>query len=101
MEVNELTNWLLKINKMTPIEFEGVTIFVDYLYTPEEHAVNYFPDGSGHPGSPASVEIEEIFCFEELSKLFDISCISSMYELLENKIIEYEEARQYSGRTDF
>lgn len=35
-------------------------IKVNYTYYPEEPMVRYYPDGSGYPGAPASVEIEVI-----------------------------------------
>ena len=38
----------------TTIEEAEVTISFDYQ--PEEPMVMYYPDGSGHPGCPASIE---------------------------------------------
>lgn len=43
------------------IYYKGVDINVVGNYTPEEPMVMYYPDGSGHPGSPAEFEIEEIY----------------------------------------
>jgi hypothetical protein len=42
----------------TSITIKGLTF--TGTFTPEEPMVMYYKDGSGHPGSPAEFEIEEI-----------------------------------------
>lgn len=42
------------------IKYKDVVMEVEYDYTPEEPMVMYYKDGSGHPGSPAYVEVHEI-----------------------------------------
>ena len=37
-------------------EIEEAIITVEFDYEPEEPMVMYYPDGSGDPGSPASVD---------------------------------------------
>ena len=39
---------------------QGAWFRVYYSYDAGEEEVTYYPDGSGHPGSPSSIEIEKI-----------------------------------------
>lgn len=48
-----------KITRKVP--YKGVDFDVTFIFIPEEPEVRYYPDGSGYPGSPAEVEIHEIF----------------------------------------
>lgn len=36
---------------------QNVEIEVEYDYSPAEEVVYYYPDGSGHPGTPAMAEV--------------------------------------------
>lgn len=45
---------------MKTIEYKGVTFEIEYSYSPAEKMVMYYPDGTGHPGCAASVELEQI-----------------------------------------
>lgn len=47
-------------NFKSNIEIEGITFEVDFDFFPEEKQVNYYKDGTGHPGAPAEVEINDI-----------------------------------------
>ena len=33
---------------------------IEYVYDPGEKRVDYYPDGSGHPGTPPSVSLYEV-----------------------------------------
>lgn len=57
--------------------YQEVDFDIEYNYYPEEKAVMYYPDGSGHPGSSAEVEILKI---EVMG--YD------MLELLNNYVVE-------------
>lgn len=48
------------MNKKVNISYKGVELTVLGDYTPEEPMVMYYDDMSGHPGSPAEFNIEEI-----------------------------------------
>jgi hypothetical protein len=42
-------------------KLENLTFEVEYDYYKEEPMVMYYGDGSGYPGSPASIEIHSIY----------------------------------------
>ena len=74
----------------TTIEIDGISFDVEYWYEPAERMVMYYPDGSGYPGSPASVDIVKI-----LYKGVDIKDLlyalsGNLVEKIENKVLEYE-----------
>lgn len=69
--------------KTTEVKVWGVNFQVDYYYDKGEPMVMYYPDGSGHPGSPPSVEIEGVFLEGNEQDLFEC--------LAENLIIAIEE----------
>lgn len=63
--------------------FKGCNLEIKGWYTPPEKEIRYYPDGSGHPGSPSEFEIESIESLE--SDLFDIfEWISSKKDYLED-----------------
>jgi hypothetical protein len=62
----------------TEIEVYGINMAVDYYYDKGEPMVMYYPDGSGHPGSPPSVEIEGVYVDGE----------TDIYELLSESVID-------------
>lgn len=62
----------------TEIEVYGINIGVDYYYDKGEDMVMYYPDLSGHPGSPPSVEIEGVYVDGE----------TDIYELLSESVID-------------
>jgi hypothetical protein len=70
-------------------QFE-LTISVEYEYDPGEKEVRYFADGSGHPGSSPSVEIQKITCGPADR---DITCCFSYEDLrsLEEESLENHE----------
>jgi len=62
----------------TEVQIEGITLSVDYYYDEGEPMVMYYPDMSGHPGSPPSVEIYGVYCDGE----------TDIYELLSDRTID-------------
>jgi len=71
------------------LEVDEVWVDVDYNYTPAESEITYYPDGSGHPGCGANVDIHSVKI-----KGVDISSVISDYvfEDLENQIYKaYED----------
>ena len=40
---------------------DDVDLEIDYIYTPGESSIDYYPDGSGYPGSPPVVDIQHIW----------------------------------------
>ena len=39
----------------------GKELDIEYTYTKGEKAIDYYPDGSGYPGSPSLVEVSNIW----------------------------------------
>lgn len=74
--------------KVMELESNGVLVDVHYDYQEAEAMVMYYGDGSGYPGSPASVDIYKI-TVEDV----DITDILADYVLedLEQQILEYYE----------
>ena len=68
------------------IEFNGVEFDVKFYYEPAERMVMYYPDGTGHPGSPANVELEEIT--HQGTDFFELLDAANMIEKIENLILE-------------
>jgi hypothetical protein len=62
----------------TEVEIDGITLSVDYYYDKGEPMVMYYPDMSGHPGSPPSVEIYGVYADGE----------TDIYELLSDRVID-------------
>ncbi len=62
------------MSKTIELQVDDVWLDVEYDYTEAEAEVTYYPDGSGHPGSPARVDIYKIKAGE-----VDISEIISDY----------------------
>ena len=52
------------MQKHFEIEYNGIALVVIGDYSPEEEEVRYYPDMSGHPGSPAEFEAQEIYAFD-------------------------------------
>lgn len=46
------------------VTIDEVCLFVEYDYIPEEPMVTYYPDGSGHPGSAAEVQVLKAYAGE-------------------------------------
>jgi len=42
------------------LQVDDVWLEVEYDYTKEEPEVTYYSDGSGHPGSPAGVDVYKV-----------------------------------------
>ena len=64
------------------VKYKGITIEVNYEFSPEEPRVWNYGDGSGHPGYPAEVyitkvmhegeDIEPIICEEYMDEIANI-----------------------------
>ena len=74
--------------KLIELETNGVIVDVIYDYTEAEPMVLNYGDGSGYPGSPASVDIYRV----EVDYI-DITDLLADYVLedLEQQILEYYE----------
>ena len=72
------------------IEIEGIILVVYYEYEAEEREITYYPDGSGHPGSPAYVEIESIYVEDGDQDISQIIC-GKYKEQIREKLIEMNE----------
>lgn len=72
------------------LEVEGIILVVYYDYEDEEREIMYYPDGSGHPGSPASVEIESIYLEDGDQDIYNLICGKFMKQI-EEKLIEMNE----------
>jgi len=64
----------------TTIKYAGIDFDVEYYHQPFEPMVMYYSDGSGYPGCPEQVKIEEI-----------THQGTDFTELLEDKFEEIEE----------
>lgn len=70
---------------LVSLVFNGVPLDVSGYYTPGEPMRMYYPDGSGHPGSPAEFEIIAVRIEgEDIIELL----VDSKLEELEETIIE-------------
>ena len=71
------------------------TLQVGYTYYPEEPMVRYYPDGSGHPGCAASVEIECVVWKDHKGEETDLwpilYCVPEIVDTLETMGYEYME----------
>jgi len=65
------------------ISFKGIHLYVQFNYIPEEPMVMYYADGSGHPGSAAEIEIQEI--------IYESTDVYDIYDSL-NQIANIEDA---------
>ena len=73
--------------KTTTLEHQGIELDITYYYTEEEPMVMYYADMSGHPGSPAEVEITAI---EHNGVDIILLMDENIIEQLENEILENE-----------
>ena len=64
------------------VKVRDINLNVEYYYDPGERMVMYFNDGTGHPGSPPSVEIQAVYAGDV-----------DIYELLEADILDYIEQK--------
>ena len=62
---------------------------VSYYYYPAEDPIVRYPDGSGYPGSPATVEIHAIF-FEGIDVKDVINLNDTLWEQFIEEILNYE-----------
>ena len=62
------------------VQINDVKLSIEYYYDRGEAMVMYYPDGSGHPGSPPSAEIQAVYAGDV-----------DIYELLGTDILDYIE----------
>lgn len=86
----------------TLLTFKTLPLEVEFDYIPGEERVNNYGDGSGYPGSPASVEISNIYTNIFVTKEWNFD-ITSFFEengliykleevILENMILLIQES---------
>lgn len=70
----------------TLINFKEVDLTVDYDFSPEEPTVWRYHDGSGHPGSPAYVDIQDILIGDvSIIDIFDEDLFVELEEIILNE----------------
>lgn len=81
-------------------EIEEAIITVEFDYQPEEPVVMYYPDGSGDPGCPASVDNISVYWKTQIHKKEDIKI--DITDLLEQLGYDVEEmCWDYLNNGDF
>jgi hypothetical protein len=79
------------------INFKGIDFDVEFDFKPEEREVRYYPDGSGYPGCPASIDNISIYHkgvnFTEF--IDEIVGLDKIEELLWEKFEDYANNRDY------
>ena len=64
-----------------------VEVWIEYAYDEGEPEVRYYKDGSGHPGSPAFVEVTDVFINGQWTR--DVSFIDgTILSRWEDEILE-------------
>ena len=67
----------------------GLEFDVHYEFYEGDATVYYYPDGSGYPGIPDTVEIHEVFVgHAEMSEMID-SCCPQLWDQMEEHILEH------------
>jgi hypothetical protein len=75
--------------KVARVYLGDVEVWAEYAYDGGEPEVRYYRDGSGHPGSPACVQITDIYLNHRWTR--DVSCIDAeTVEKWEEEILERE-----------
>ena len=70
-------------------EIEEAEVAVEFDYQPEEPMVMYYPDGSGDPGCPASVDNISVYWKTQIHKKEDIKIdITDLLEQLGHDVEE-------------
>lgn len=69
------------------IEFKGIPIIVVGEYEAGEEAVMYYSDMSGHPGSPSSFDVEEVYVEDSEIDIFEFFSPDDL-EIIEEKVLE-------------
>lgn len=69
------------------IEFKGISIIVVGEYEAGEEAVMYYSDMSGHPGSPSSFDVEEVYVEDSEIDIFEFFSPDDL-EIIEEKVLE-------------
>ena len=84
---------------VAPVNLGDISCFVEYSYHAGEPAVMYYRDGSGHPGSPACVEITDLYV--NGAWIGDVSCIDSeTIERWEDQILEREQSAEHDAEAE-
>jgi len=77
--------------EMFDIEYCNVVLFVTGCYSPSEARVDYYPDGSGYPGSPATFEISKIQCGrQDIMDLLSGNQLEDIEKLILNNHFDHE-----------
>ena len=71
--------------------FRDVPIVVVGEYHPATPARFYYPDGSGHPGDPAELEIDHIFVEGDNEDIYNLFCELYIDEITDRLIMLLEE----------
>lgn len=69
------------------IEFKGIPIIVVGEYEAGEEAVMYYSDMSGHPGSPSSFDVEEVYVEDSEIGIFELFSLADL-EVITEKVLE-------------
>ena len=72
------------------IKYKGIPISVDYNFTKGDERVNYYPDGSGYPGSNDEIEIKTIFVSDSNIDILELFSEEQIEELIEIIFESYE-----------
>ena len=68
------------------VKYKGRVLEVYYDYQPEEKEVRYYSDGSGYPGCPEELEINQIiFNGRDITRLIDDQIDELEIYMLENR----------------
>jgi hypothetical protein len=68
------------------ISYQGQEYTVEYILIEGDDAVPYYPDGSGYPGSPDSLEIKHIWDVD-LNEVTTTLCHSDIEEIILSNLI--------------
>jgi len=69
------------------IEFKGIPLRVVGEYEAGEEAVMYYSDMSGHPSSPSSFNVEEVYVEDSEIDIFEFFSPDDL-EVISEKVIE-------------
>lgn len=73
------------------IEFKGIPIRVVGEYEAGEEAVMYYSDMSGHPGSPSSFDVEEVYVEDSEIDIFEFFSSDDLEVITENVLEQIED----------
>lgn len=69
------------------INYKGIDLIVEGIYTPPEETVMYYSDMSGYPGAASEFECNSIYVEDvDIFELFSLEDLERIEELCINKI---------------